>query len=151
MTLSFLAGEIKDNYQSIDKLKHTEDDNKKLRQLIVTYEKQIAAAENDPEMLKRLQKKILRTGELQEDAALPQAPEDLIKLARKALSENDRIAAAPSKLRKYIERSAEKRNRMGLFYSGAALILIAFIFFGTPKKQKIKRVAQVDTDLIRSA
>ena len=135
MALSFLAPEILENYESIDKLKHTEADNKKLQKRINTYEKQIETAKSDPDILSRLQRKTFGTETPPQDTALPQSSHELTRLARKALAETEPTVYAPSKLRKYIEQSAEKRNRLGLFYSGAALILIAFIFFGTPKRK----------------
>jgi len=138
MTLSFLAPEILENYRSIEQLERTEANNKKLEELIKIYDKQIDMAESDPDILKRLQQKILGTDTPQDDAAFPQASEELMQLAKKALAETEKNIAPPTKFRKYIEHSAEKNNRLGLFYSGAALILIAFICFGTPKRKPAK-------------
>ncbi|MBW8015947.1 MAG: hypothetical protein FVQ82_07150 [Planctomycetes bacterium] len=140
MTLSFLALEILDNYESIDEIKRIEASNEKLQELINIYEKQIEMAKSDPDILNRLQRKTFGTETPPEDAAFPQASQELIKLARKALAETEKTIARPAKLRKYIEHSAEKKNRLGLFYSGAALILIAFICFSAPKrKQPVKQ------------
>jgi len=139
MTLSFIAPELLKNYKSIDQLRLSEANNEKLQQLINTYDKQIEMAMTDPEILARLEEKIFGTESTHENAAFPQSSEGLTKLARKALSETDQNVAPPTKFRKYIEHSADKKNRLGLLYSGAALILIAFICFGTPKRKRQKK------------
>lgn len=138
MTLSFIAPEVLKNYQSIDQLRLTQAGNEKLQQRIDTYDKQIEMAKNDPEILARLEEKIFGIQATQENAAFPKSSEGLTKLARKALDETDKSIAPQSKLRKYIEHSADKKNRLGLLYSGAALILISFICFGAPKRKQQK-------------
>ncbi len=136
ITLSFLAPEMLDNYKSIDQLHRTEATNKELEERIDTYDKQIEMTINDPDILIRLQQKKFGTETPQEDAAFPQPSDELMQIAKKAMGETEVTALPSSRLRKYIEQSAEKKTRKGLFYSGAALVLIAFICFGAQKKQK---------------
>ena len=144
MTLSFIAPELLKNYESIDQLRLTEAGNEKLVERIDTYDTQIEMAKTDPEILIRLEEKIFGTESTHENAAFPQSSEGLTKLARKALDETDQNVTPPTKFRKYIEHSADKKNRLGLLYSGAALILIAFVCFGLPKRKKLKN-AQDDS------
>ena len=136
IALSFLAPEILENYNSADQLHLTEASNKKLEERIDTYDRQIEMATDDPDILIRLQHKKFGTKPNQQDAAFPQPSEELMKIANEAMNENKSAdIALPSKFRKYIEQSAEEKTRKGLFYAGAALILIAFICFGAPKRK----------------
>jgi hypothetical protein len=135
IALSFLAPEILENYKSIDQLHRTEAGNVTLEERIDTYDKQIEMAQDDPDILIRLQQKTFGIRPSQENAAFPEPSKELMQSANKAMKETENSSAAPSKLRKYIEQSADKKIRKGLFYSGAALILIAFICFGAPKRK----------------
>lgn len=146
MTLSFVAPELLKNYESIDQLRLTEAGNEKLQQRIDTYDTQIEMAKTDPDILIRLDEKVFGTQTTQENAAFPQTSEGLTKLARKALNETDKKSAPQTKFRKYIQHSADKKNRLGLFYSGAALILIAFVCLGAPKKQKSETAPEDSVD-----
>ena len=141
IALSFLAPELLENYKSIDELNRTEIGNIKLEELVDTYDKQIETARKDPDILKRLEKKTFGTQTPQEYAAFPQASDELLQFAKRAMKETEDAAAPPSKFRKYIEQSAKKKTRKGLFYSGAALILITFVCFAAPK-QKPKAPSQ---------
>lgn len=137
MALSLLAPELNENYKSIDQLHLTEASNIKLEELIDTYDKQIQTAKKDPSVLTRLERKTLGTQTQQENDAFPQPSEELTEVAIKAMKGTEIAAEPPTRFRKYIERCADKKTRKGLFYSGAALILITFICFGA-KRQKIE-------------
>ena len=136
ITFSFLAPEILQNYKSMEALERTKINNKKLEDLIDTYDMQIEMTRIDPDVLARLEEKTFGTQTPFDDTVFPYASEELMKLARKALDETEKIIVPTTTFRNYVHHSSNKRNRMGLFYAGAALILIAFICFGAPKKQK---------------
>lgn len=141
IALSFLAPELSENIRNIDQLEQTLQNNEKLEELLEIYDRQIEITKSDPDILKRLERKTLGKDPTEQDTAFPVPSQKRLELARQAINENAKIQAPPSKLRKYIEHSAKPKTRKGLFYAGAALILIAFIFFGTPK-QKLEAPAQ---------
>jgi 3-hydroxy-3-methylglutaryl CoA synthase len=136
IALSFLAPELNDNYNSTDQFQLTEASNIKVQELIDVYDKQIEAAKNDPDMIKRLELKTFGTESNNENAAFPEPSDKFLQAATKALEETQDAEPAPSKFRKYIEQSADKKTRQGLFYSGSALILIAFICFAASKQKQ---------------
>jgi hypothetical protein len=139
ITFSFLAPEMLENYKSMEALERTKINNKKLEDLIDTYDMQINMTKTDPDVLARLEEKTFGTETQFDDTTFPQASEELMKLARKALDETEKIIVPTTTFRNYVEHSSNKRNRMGLFFSGAALILIAFICFGAPKRKLAKK------------
>lgn len=136
MALSFLAPEWNENYKSIDQVRRLEASNPKLKERIDTYDKQIQTLENDPGILTRLAEKTLGIDTHNENEAFPQPSNELLEIANRALSEVEKTDAPKTKLREYIERCADKKTRKGLFYSGAALIMITFICFGAAKRKQ---------------
>jgi len=136
MALSFLAPELDENYRNIDQLQRTLQNNEQLEELLEIYDRQIEATKSDPDILKRLERKTLGKEPVEQDTVHPVPSDKYLQLAEKAIKDNNAKQTTPPKLRKYIEQSAKPKTRLGLFYAGAALILTAFICFGTPRKVK---------------
>ena len=139
MSLSILAPEILENYRNIDELKRNQQINKRLSELVEIYAAQIEIIENDPEVAQRLEEKTFGSTEPKNtDGAFPTPTQEFIEMANTVLEETQAPKASMSKYRKYIEQSARPKNRKGLFWSGAALIMIAFIFFGAPSRKALE-------------
>lgn len=133
MALSFLAPEILSNLNGIEHLNKTNADNEKLKEMIGIYQRKIEMVENDPEALKRLQRKTFGTEPADQDTVIPKATLVELKLAEQALASTESSPPPPSKVRYYLERSSKPLHKIGLFLAGASLIMIAFVCFGAIK------------------
>jgi hypothetical protein len=141
IALSFLAGAEMTNYfHSRAALDKTLKDNEKMQSLISQYQDQITLIEREPNVLSRLQDVALgrlpeqREGVVYPDAYNPQ----LTTVARQVLDEaepTDPNAGTPA----WVGRCAKPKMRSALFLSGAGLILITFMLFGSSPKTKPRR------------
>ena len=112
-----------------------ERDNPRIERLIADYTLQIENIQNDPNLLARLRRVTLGQKLQAEDAAYPQASDEQLKAVENLFADLDKSAPAPS-LPRWIERISTARNRQAMFFSGAALILVAFVFFAAPTQKK---------------
>ena len=112
-----------------------ECDNPRIERLIADYTLQIENIQSDPNLLSRLRRVTLGQKLQAEDTAYPQASNEQLKAVEKLFAELDKPAPPPS-LPQWIERISTARNRQAMFFSGAALILVAFVFFAAAKEKK---------------
>ncbi len=137
ITLSILSDEITQNYKNIENLNLIEENSEKLERLIKAYDLQIEQVMNDPEILKRLSRRIVEgVGGGVGVGADPVATRQELRIATEILNPPSDPNEAVPLLRSYAERATKQHVKQGLFLSGAGLILIAFIFFGEPKQKK---------------
>jgi hypothetical protein len=124
-------------FQSVALLDKTVKDNEKIQSLIDQYNAQNAFIEREPNVLARLQQVALgQTPPPQEGVISPSDYNlQLSALAKQVLEENP-----PSDPNEFIplwaRRSVDVRYRSALFLSGAGLLLITFMFFGSSQKPK---------------
>ncbi len=112
-----------------------ERDNPRIERLIADYALQIDHIQSDPNLLARLRRVTLGHKLQAEDTAYPQASSEQLKAVEKLFAELDKPAPAPSRPQ-WVERISAARNRQAMFFSGAGLILVAFVFFGAAKEKK---------------
>jgi hypothetical protein len=133
IVLSFLIQREMTNYfQSVAQLDKTVKDNEKIESLIEQYNAQNALIEKEPNVLARLQQLALGQTPPQQEGVI--YPSDynlqLAALAKQVLDENP-----PSDPNEFIPQWARRcvgvRQRSALFLSGAGLLLITFMFFGS--------------------
>jgi hypothetical protein len=139
IVLAILAGELQQLYDGRAVLQSQQAGNDKIAILIDDYDGQIKFINQDPNVLKRLERSTFGTKPVAEDTAFPMASDEGLETARKALLEEmDTKRGSPTP--EWLERSLQPKFRQSLFVAGAGLVLITFIFFGTPakitKKQK---------------
>jgi hypothetical protein len=136
ISLSFLIQPEMTNYfQSVAQLDKTVKDNEKIQSLIDQYNAQNSLIEKEPNVLARLQQIALgQTPPPQEGVISPSDYNlQLAALAKEVLDENP-----PSDPNEFIpvwaRRCVDVRHRSALFLSGAGLLLITFMFFGSRRK-----------------
>ena len=142
MTLAILAGEINDFYRSKDLLTVTQRQIESIKNLTAQYDAQLLQIEKDPNIiLSRL--KLITIGEkpYAEDTAFPKASE--LDAAAAALLEDQQTPEQTPAVPQWTERISHTKTRKALFGAGAVLVLLAFVFFGTPKPAS---VLKSDTD-----
>ncbi len=132
--LSILCDELVSYYRSRDMLNALEASNDKLRLLDEDYDVLLEQLRANPGVLRRAARVTL--GSVAEDinAVYPQATAEELAAARATLMRDSDKASTEVTLPEWLERIRQPRRRFGLFLSGAALILIAFIFFGSTRK-----------------
>ncbi|HEG44416.1 MAG TPA: hypothetical protein ENH94_10245 [Phycisphaerales bacterium] len=134
IVLSILTDELQQLYEGRAVLQSQQVDNDKIAALIDDYDGQIRFINQDPNVLKRLARSTFGTEPVVEDTAFPRASDERLEAARKALLEETDTQQDLSAGPQWLERCRQPRFRQSLFIAGAGLVLITFIFFGTPAK-----------------
>jgi hypothetical protein len=141
IALSFLVGiEMTPYFRSCAGLDKTIKDNEKIQSLISQYQDQITLIEREPNVLSRLQDVAMgRVPEQRADVVYPSGYNPKLTAAtRQVLDEaepTDPNAGTPL----WIQRCVRPKMRSALFMSGAGLILITFMLFGSSTKTKPRR------------
>jgi hypothetical protein len=136
IALSFLVqNEMLKHFQMVALLDKTVKDNEKIQSLIDQYNAQNSLIEKEPNVLARLQQVALGQTPPEQEGVI--SPSDynlqLAALAKQVLDENP--PADPNEYTPtWARRCVDSRNRSALFLSGAGLLLITFMFFGSSRK-----------------
>lgn len=134
--LSILAEpELVNYYTSQDLLLQIEQQNKRIISLTAQYQAQIDLIEAEPDVLKRLAPITFRTPGAQSESPDSQAKNQLLKAEAQKLQQQMTSPPKTDPVPRWLTRIIEPKIRRGLFASGAGLILITFIFFGTTRNQ----------------
>lgn len=134
IVLAILTDELQQLYDGRAVLQSQQADNDKIAALIDDYDGQIKFINQDPNVLKRLERSTFGIEPVAEDTAFPRASDEWLEVARKALLEEMGTQQNSSVPPAWLERCTQPRFRQSLFIAGAGLVLITFIFFGTPAK-----------------
>ena len=131
--------EIGDYYQNRLQLRQVEETNVQMEKLIAQYDAQIQQLESDPNLLTKLQNFTFGHEPDIEGVILPKASEEELAAAKEALfAELDEQKDAQL-VPQWVHRCGKPKNRKVLFVAGCGLILITFIFFGTPHRHRPRR------------
>ena len=141
MTLAILAGEINDYYRSKDMFEVTQQQIESIKSLTAQYDAQLRQIKKDPNTLSRLKQVTFGEKPRADDTAFPKASE--LDAAAAALLEDRQTPQEPPAVPQWTERISHTKTRKALFLAGAILVLLAFVFFGTPKPAS---VLKSDTD-----
>ena len=145
VALSILAEEMRDYYEGKNLLEKTSADNEDIKFLTIEYEAQIYEIRRDPNILGRLRRVALGREPSAEDTAFPRASEKLLTEAGAAVLADLRSSRPAREIPKWVKRTSEPKVRRSLFFAGAGLVLVTFIFFGAPAK----KVAEDQKEQIR--
>jgi hypothetical protein len=141
IALSFLAGaEMASYFQSRAALDKTLKDNEKIQSLISQYQDQVTLIEREPNVLSRLQDVALgRIPEQHADVVYPSGYNPKLTAAAKQMLEETEPTDPNALTPAWVGRCAQPKMRSALFMSGAGLILITFMLFGSSTKIKPRR------------
>ena len=142
VALSILADEMRDYCEGRNLLEKTSADNEDIEFLTIEYEAQIDEIRNDPNILGRLRRVTLGREPSAEDTAFPRASQELLSEAGAAVLADLRTSRPAREIPKWVKRSSEPNVRRSLFFAGAGLVLVTFIFFGAPARKNPKDQAQ---------
>lgn len=134
VTLSIIADQIEQLYESRAVLAHQQAETEQLKSLIDDHIAQITVIQHDPNVLDRLEYSMFGTEPTAEDTAFPKASAEQLQAAQLALIDQIKDSTKSPATPQWLTRTLEPRFRYSLFLAGAGLILITFIFFGSPAK-----------------
>lgn len=134
IALSILADEIETYFANRRTYAQTLEANERIEKLIAEYEAQIEQIEQNPEILKKLERITFGAVEGEEDSEHPRAAVEQLAAARAALLEEIETEKEERAIDRWVGRIAEPKARMRLFFAGAGLVLITFMFFGTVRE-----------------
>jgi len=106
----------------------------KLKDLDADYDVVIGQLEGDPCQIARLAPATLGIEPNEPNTAYPLASADKLAAAKQALSEEPNEPAPDEATPEWLGLCCQWPRRHILFFCGAALVLISFVFFGSPKR-----------------
>ncbi len=145
VALSILADEVHNYYEGRGLLEKTLADNENIQFLTIEYEAQIDEIRNDPNIVLRLERVTLGREPSAEDTAFPRASQELLTEAGTAVLADLRADRPARKIPMWAKRISEPKVRRSLFFAGAGLVLVTFIFFGAPAKKPPKEQTEQTT------
>ena len=132
IVLSVLAEpDLKEYYQNRAALAQIEQQNEKIISLTAQYETLIGRIESEPNMLDRVIPLTFGHQPKAPDTAFPRVQNQTLQTETERLFEQIENTPPVSPMPGWFERILEPKIKRGLFLSGAGLVLINFIFFGT--------------------
>ena len=134
IVLSILAEEIEIYFANRRTYAQMLQMNEKIEKLIAEYEAQIEQIEQNPEILKKLERITFGAVEGEEGSEHPRAAVEQLAAARAALMEEMETEQEEKAVDRWVGRIVEPKGRMRLFFAGAGLVLITFMFFGTVRE-----------------
>lgn len=128
--------ELVDYYQGRQMLDQIHQENKKIKSLTADYQAQIELIQSEPNILARLEAVTFgRTPTADTQTADPTPDSKALTQAAKAvLEEIQEEETTEYPLPKWFKRCRQSNIRRALFAAGAGLVIITFLFFGTPKQ-----------------
>jgi hypothetical protein len=139
-----LCDDLLDYFYNRSLLRRAEGNLKKLETLDADYDSLLAQVEGDPCQLARLAPATLGIEPNEPNTVYPRATVDKLTAARRALSEEPNVAAPQSReghqtvegIPPWVGLCCQWPRRHILFFCGASLVLISFIFFGPTRRPK---------------
>jgi hypothetical protein len=130
-----LDPELSTYYRNRRALAQLEAENKRIEDLMAKYQMQIDLIHREPNILRRLEwvtfgKAYRPEAELPPEQ-LPLYDKHLQETARAVLAEMETEPDQPS-LPHWLQRCLQPNIRTALFLAGCGLVIVSFIFFGTP-------------------
>ena len=136
MVLSIIAEpELKEYYESRAALTKIQEQNVTIENLTDKYAAQIALIESEPNILDRFIPMTFGQKPQAPDTAFPQVQNQTLQIETDKLMERIQQAPTVEPIPTWLTRVIEPKNQRGLFLSGAGLIIITFIYFGTNKSR----------------
>jgi hypothetical protein len=136
LAASILYDDLLRYYRDKQLLMSAEETLNKLESLNADYDALLKQLEENPGLLERIAPAALGTELNEPNTVYPKVTAEQLDAARKVLAEDSKQQPSGAGIPKWIVRCGELSRRIILFTSGAFLILISFIFFGTADKTK---------------
>jgi hypothetical protein len=138
IVLSILADpELRNYFQSRAALVQIQQQNEKIISLTSQYKTLIGRIEAEPNILDRLIPLTFGHKPQAADTAFPQVQNQALQIETEKLLEQIENTLPAEPIPAWFARLLEPTIRRGLFLSGAGLVLITCIFFGTSKGKLI--------------
>lgn len=118
-------------YRSKQILRLSEEALSRLRALNADYDALLKRLEEDPNLLERIAPVTLGTEPADANTVYPDVTAEQLEAARKVLAEESKKDSSEVELPRWLARCSEPSKRKILFVSGAVLILISFVCFGS--------------------
>jgi len=135
--VSILCVDLLRYYTNRQLLAAAEESLRRLESLNTDYDALLQQLQKDPNLVKRIGPAVLGTEPEDEETIYPKVTPQQLAAARRALTEGPnqpRFIGAPL-VPGWISRCSEPPQRVILFLAGAFLVLISFIWFGSPREQ----------------
>jgi hypothetical protein len=116
-------------------LKQADTNLKKLQSLDSDYDTVLKQVEGDPCQIARLAPATLGIEPNEPNTVYPRATADKLAAAKRALIEKPDEQTRNESIPPWLDSCCRWPRRNILFFAGAALVLISFIFFGPTRKQ----------------
>ncbi|HNS22513.1 MAG TPA: hypothetical protein PKH24_18560 [Sedimentisphaerales bacterium] len=117
-------------------LRQAELSIRRLESLNAEYDVLLEQLEGNPDLLKRIAPIALGTERKDPNTAYPKARARELALARKAVVDHLGEEPAEASIPKWLQRCSDPPKRIGLFISGASLILISMVCFTSAQTEE---------------
>lgn len=135
ITLSILIDpELGTYFRNRQMLAEIQRENDKISSLTAQYQSQIDLIRSEPNVLARLERVTFGRTFQSNNPQIPNLPAEnqALKEAAQSILAEIQDTPPPAALPAWFERCRQPNTRTALFAAGAGLILITFLFFGTP-------------------
>jgi hypothetical protein len=134
LSISMLCSDLLQYYRNKQHLKTAKESLHELELLNADYDALLQRLKNDPNLIDRIGHAVLRTEQKDEHTVYPRVTPEQLDAARRALTEGSDQQFSEPRAPAWLERCSERHRRMALFFCGAALILISFIWSGSGQR-----------------
>jgi hypothetical protein len=134
LSVSILCNDLLRYYRNKHLLGTAQQALERLESLNADYDALLRQLANDPNYLNRISHAVIGAGHEEEDTTYPRLTPAQLNAARKALTEVASEQTTDPVVPSWLKRASQSRRRAALFMSGAALILISFMLFGSAKQ-----------------
>ena len=137
VVLSILSEpELANYYHNKAMLEVTRQQNEKIKSLTEQYDAQVRFIESEPNVLERLRPMMLGKQPQADDIVFPHIQNETLRTETEEILNSIEQPPQADPTPAWLERILVPRIRQSLFFSGAGLVLVACIFFGTDRKEK---------------
>ena len=134
LSISMLCSDLLQYYRNKQLLKTAKESLHELELLNADYDALLQRLKNDPNLIDRISHAVLRTEQKDENTVYPRVTPEQLDAARMALTEDANEGASGPRGPRWLIRCSQPRRRTMLFFCGAALILISFIWSGSGQR-----------------
>jgi hypothetical protein len=130
MSGSILCDDLLEYYTNRELLRSAEESLTRLESLNADYEVLLRQLQEDPNLVKRIAPATLGVEPEDKNTVYPRVTPEQLDAARMALTEDSDLQLPGQLVPGWLGRCGKPRQRTILFFAGAFLILISFIWFG---------------------
>ena len=139
IVLSILAHpELENYYHNRAMLDQLRQQNQTIIQLTTGYDARIKLIETEPNILTRFSAAAFGQQPEAPDTVFPEAANESLRADTEDILKTETPPAPVDPIPTPLARVLEPKTRRALFLAGTALVLVTFIFFGTPRQKAAK-------------